>query len=77
MGSSNGEIEPIKVTYLGAGHRPISRLYWSFIPAEYLFNIGKSLGYPAVKLATPKGTINLTEGTKKNELRVKGKSNPE
>jgi hypothetical protein len=45
------------------------------IPAEYRNNIGKSPGNPVVKMAPPKGTINLTEGTKKNELRVKGKSN--
>ena len=76
MGSSKGETEPRKVTYLGAGHRPTSRLYWSSFPPNFLFNIGKSPGNPVVKLAPPKGTINLTEGTKKNELRVKGKVEP-
>ena len=29
-----------------------------------------------VKLATPNGTINLSEGTNKNESRVLGQSNP-
>ena len=76
MGSSDGETEPKKVTYLGAGHRPNSRLHWSLFPPNFSVDIGKSPGNPVVKLAPPKGTINLTEGTKKNELRVKGKSNP-
>jgi hypothetical protein len=30
----------------------------------------KSLGNPMVEMATPNGTINLSEGTNKNELRV-------
>src|SRR4028119_2433275 len=47
-----------------------------FIPAEFLLNIGKSPGNPVVKLAPPKGTINLTKGTKKNELRVSGEVEP-
>jgi hypothetical protein len=75
MGSSDGETEPRKVTYSGAGHRP-NPDSTGIIPAEFEINIGKSPGNPVVKLAPPKGTINLTEGTKKNELRVKGKSNP-
>ncbi|MBD2535749.1 hypothetical protein H6G97_42900 [Nostoc flagelliforme FACHB-838] len=29
---------------------------------------GKSLGNPVVKLATSNGTINLSEGTNKNDL---------
>jgi len=76
MGSSDGEIEPRKVTYPGAGHRLLISTLLEFIPAESFYNIGKSPGNPVVKVAPPKGTINLTEGTKKNELRVKGKSNP-
>ena len=68
--------EPIKVTKKQAGHRPLIPTSLEIIPAEFLTNIGKSPGNPVVKLAPPKGTINLTEGTKKNELRVKGKSNP-
>ena len=43
-------------------------------PAAFLFNSGKSPGKPVVELATPNGTNNLTEGTNKNELEVKGKS---
>ncbi|QLE40009.1 hypothetical protein FD723_05740 [Nostoc sp. C052] len=46
------------------------------IPAEFFFNSGKSLGNPVVEMATSNGTINLSEGTKKNELWVKGQSNP-
>jgi hypothetical protein len=68
--------EPRKVTYPGAGHRLLISTLLEFIPAESFYNIGKSLGDSVVKVAPPKGTINLTEGTKKNELRVKGKSNP-
>jgi len=68
--------EPRKVTYPGAGHRLLISTLLKFIPAESFYNIGKSLGDSVVKVAPPKGTINLTEGTKKNELRVKGKSNP-
>ena len=67
--------EPIKVTYPGAGHRLLISTLLEFIPAEFFYNIGKSPGNPVVKVAPPKGTINLTEGTKKNELRVKEKSN--
>ncbi|MCC5645001.1 hypothetical protein LC607_19065 [Nostoc sp. CHAB 5824] len=39
-------------------------------------SIGKSPGNPAVELATSNGTINLSEGTNKNDLRVLGQSNP-
>ena len=76
MGSSNGETEPKKVTYQEAGPRLPTQTLLEIIPAESWADIGKSLGNPVVKLATPKGAKNLTEGTKKNELRVKGKSNP-
>ena len=71
MGSSDGEIEPRKVTYPGAGHRPLIPTLLEFIPAESFVNIGKSPGNPVVEMATPKGTTNRTQGTKKNELRVK------
>ncbi|MBD2243363.1 hypothetical protein [Nostoc sp. FACHB-888] len=37
---------------------------------------GKSLGNPVVEVATSNGTINLSEGTNKNELWVEGQSNP-
>ena len=76
MGNSHGETEPRKVTYVRAGRRPKILTPLEIIPAEFLLNIGKSLGNSVVKLAPPKGTINLIKGTKKNELRVKGKSNP-
>jgi hypothetical protein len=46
------------------------------IPAASFFNSGKSPGNPVVELATPNGTNNLTEGTNKNGLKVKGRSNP-
>ncbi|MEH2265442.1 hypothetical protein [Nostoc sp.] len=42
------------------------------IPAEQLYGNGKSPGNPVVGLATSNGTINLSEGTNKNELWVKG-----
>ena len=41
------------------------------IPAESRSNNGKSPGNPVGELATPNGTNNLAEGTKKNELKVK------
>ena len=44
------------------------------IPAENTSISGKSPGVPMVEVATPKGTNNLTEGTKKNELEVKERS---
>jgi hypothetical protein len=53
-----------------------SRLYWSSIPATHPPSSGKSPGNPVVELATPNGTNNLTEGTNKNELRVRGKVEP-
>jgi hypothetical protein len=54
MGSSDGEIEPRKVTYPGAGHRLLIPTLLEFIPAESVVNIGKSPGNPVVKLAPPK-----------------------
>ena len=42
------------------------------IPAEFLVNNGKSLGNPVIELATSNGTINLSEGTNKNDLGVLG-----
>jgi hypothetical protein len=38
------------------------------IPAAYPKNSGKSLGNPVVEVATSNGTINLSEGTNKNDL---------
>ncbi len=46
------------------------------IPASSHPAEAKSLGNPVVELATPTGTINLTEGTNKNESEVKGKVEP-
>ncbi|MEG5162350.1 hypothetical protein QUB37_18150 [Microcoleus sp. AT3-A2] len=46
------------------------------IPVAHSLSSDKSSGEPAVELAPPNGTNNLTEGTKKNGLRVKGMSNP-
>ncbi|MEH2433560.1 MAG: hypothetical protein V7K25_04805 [Nostoc sp.] len=45
-------------------------------PAASLSNSGKSPRNPVVELTTPNGTINLSEGTNKNESKVLGKSNP-
>ncbi|MHC5672385.1 hypothetical protein [Nostoc sp.] len=53
-----------------AGRNTKSLTSLELIPAEHALNIGKSLGNPAVELATSKGTINLSEGTNKNELSV-------
>jgi hypothetical protein len=41
-----------------------------FIPAASVKNSSQSLGNPVVELATSKGTINLTEGTNKNAIKV-------
>ncbi len=49
MGSSDGETEPIKVTHVRAGHRPLIPTSLEIIPAESKRNIGKSLGNPVVK----------------------------
>jgi hypothetical protein len=76
MGSSHGEIEPRKATYSKAGHNTKNPDFIGDNPAVYVFDNGKSLGIPMVELATPNGTNNLTEGTNKNDLRVKGLSNP-
>ncbi|PHM11115.1 hypothetical protein [Nostoc sp. 'Peltigera malacea cyanobiont' DB3992] len=40
------------------------------IPAAFFLDSGKSQGNPVVGLATSNGTINLSEGTNKNELWV-------
>jgi retron-type reverse transcriptase len=70
IGNSNGETEPRKVTYVTAGSRPKIPTPLEIIPAEFLLNIGKSLGNPVVKLATPKGTINHARGNE--EKRTEG-----
>jgi hypothetical protein len=71
MGNSNGETEPRKITYVRAGRRPKILTPLEIIPAEFLLNIGKSLGNSVVKLATPKGTINHARGNE--EKRTEGK----
>ncbi|MHC5779140.1 hypothetical protein [Nostoc sp.] len=58
----------------GATQKPLTPL--EIIPAEHQAGIGKSPGNPVVELATSNGTINLSEGTNKNESKVLGKSNP-
>ncbi len=58
----------------GATLKPLTSL--ELIPAEYEPSNGKSPGNPMVEAATPNGTINLSEGTNKNELWVLGQSNP-
>jgi hypothetical protein len=58
MGSSHGETEPIKATYLKAGHNTKSLTSLETIPAAFLADSGKSLGNPVVELATPNGTNN-------------------
>jgi len=49
-----------------AGRNAKSLTSLEFIPAEHTASNGKSLGNPAVELATSNGTINLSEGTNKN-----------
>jgi len=75
-GSSYGETEPRKATYTQAGHNNKNPTSLELIPAAFLSYSGKSPGNRVVELAPPNGTNNLTEGTNKNELRVKGRSNP-
>jgi hypothetical protein len=58
----------------GATQNPLTSM--EIIPAEQAFSNGKSPGNPAVELATSNGTINLSEGTNKNDLGVLGQSNP-
>jgi hypothetical protein len=53
----------------GATNKTLTSL--EIIPAaSHPLDNGKSLGNPMVEMATPNGTINLSEGTKKNELWV-------
>lgn len=75
-GSSYGETEPRKATYPEAGHNIKPPTLLEITPAASLENSGKSPGSLAVELVPPKRTNNLTEGTKKNELKVKGRSLP-
>ena len=51
--------EPRKVTYCQSGTQTNLPTPLEFIPAECLDDIGKSLGDSVVKMAPPKGTINL------------------
>ncbi|WP_335138072.1 hypothetical protein [Nostoc sp.] len=69
-GSSHGEIDPKKATYLGTGRKPESLILLEKTPAAHYRSSGKSLGNPMVEVDTPNGTINLSEGTNKNELWV-------
>lgn len=71
-GSSQGKTEPRKATYKEMRHNEKPSILLERTPATRLFSSGKSPGDLAVEMAIPKGTNNLTEGTKKNELRVKG-----
>ena len=72
MGSPHGKTEPKKATYVETRRstKPSILLETNRIPAEFVCNNGKSPGNPVVEMAAPNGTNNLTEGTKKNELRV-------
>ncbi len=76
MGSSDGEIEPRKVTYHRAGHKQTSRLHWSLFPPNPPYNIGKSPGNPVVKLAPPKGTINHARGNEEKRTEGQGEVEP-
>jgi hypothetical protein len=71
MGSSYGETEPRKATYMKAGHNKENPDFTGDNSRRCMsVASGKSLGNLVVELATPNGTNNFTEGTKKNELRV-------
>ena len=69
-GSSYDETEPRKATYVQAGRNAKSPTSLEYTPAEHPSSIGKSQGNPVVEMATSNGTINLSEGTNKNELWV-------
>jgi hypothetical protein len=55
-------------------HNEISRSDWRLSPPCFLKDKGKSLGDPVDEVATLRVLNNLTEGTNKNGLRVRGKS---
>jgi hypothetical protein len=76
MGSSYGENRAYKSNLHASGTQQQNPTLLELIPAAFSSYSGKSPGNPVVKLAPPNGTNNLTEGTNKNELRVKGRSNP-
>ncbi|MHC0067476.1 hypothetical protein ACWATR_32010 [Nostoc sp. UIC 10890] len=61
-------LEKRLISEQGATQKPLIPL--ELIPAVKDITNGKSQGNPVVELATSKGTINLTEGTNKNELWV-------
>ncbi|MEH2298131.1 MAG: hypothetical protein V7K88_03430 [Nostoc sp.] len=67
-GSSQGETEPRKATYPGAGRNIKTLTTLHKIPPHRKGNSGKSPGNPIVEMTTPNGTINLSEGTNKNDL---------
>jgi len=62
MGSSHGETEPQKATYLGTGRNVKPRLDWSLFPPHPSPDNGTSLGNPVVEMATPKGTQQSNQG---------------
>ncbi|MBD2534879.1 hypothetical protein H6G97_37745 [Nostoc flagelliforme FACHB-838] len=66
-GSSYGEIGSRKATYNQTGrNKKIPDFTGELIPAVLQVRNGKSPGNPVVEMTTPKGTINLSEGTNKN-----------
>jgi len=58
LGSSHGETEPRKATYLQAGHNIKNLTSLEINPAEHDRSSGKSPGIPVVEVATPNGTNN-------------------
>lgn len=75
-GSPHGETEPQKATYLQAGRNNKTLTSLENTPPSNSDRIGKSPGVPVVEVATPNGIKQSTKGTKKNELRVKGRTLP-
>ena len=57
-------LEKQPITEQGVTQNSLTSL--EIIPAASDTNSGKSPGNPAVEVATPNGTINLSEGTNKN-----------
>jgi hypothetical protein len=70
IGSSYDETEPQKVTHRRTGRNIKIPDSIGANSRRNNFNNGKSSGNPTVKMATSNGTINLSEGTNKNELWV-------
>ncbi len=74
-GSTHGETEPIKATYVEAGRNTKNPDLARDNPADVLDDKRQELGILAVEVVPPKGTNNLDWGTNKNELRVLRRSN--